>query len=85
MDIKIQFDLYSMDCDTAEIKRNGERCYVVISLIAIYEMFRGRLDSEAISIIHIVHRGNVGSSRQTSQAGAADAAKWRMRVARGRN
>ena len=45
-----------MDCDTAEIKRNGERCYVVISLIVIYEIFRGRLDSEAISIIHIVHR-----------------------------
>ena len=29
---------------------------MVISLIVIYEIFRGRLDSEAISIIHIVHR-----------------------------
>ena len=41
----------------AEIKRNGERCYVVISLIVIYEILRGGTGlRDAISIIHVVHR-----------------------------
>ena len=44
MDIKIQFDLYSMDCDTQLQRSRGterDATWYVISLIVIYEISEG--------------------------------------------